>query len=176
MHGHFPYRVIRRQSARSSNSVGFYESRSVPCNAPGAWPNFTFSRRWALITKMGRWIACDGATVVVDDDGQPRSSGAPVFPNQKNAQLRMVCLPDGVRSCCLTPMNQIKAFALCFAAAMRESEKSRWDLTNEVINSAVVWHRLARRLGKMSNLSTDGSDRQGRSLKSKAFDRRLDLR
>jgi len=28
----------------------------------------------------------------------------------------MIRLPDGVRSSCLTPVNQIKAFAICFPA------------------------------------------------------------
>jgi hypothetical protein len=40
-------------------------------------------------------IAGDRATVVVDYDRQPRSSGLPVFSNQENAQLRMIRLPDG---------------------------------------------------------------------------------
>jgi hypothetical protein len=41
-------------------------------------------------------IAGDCTTVVVDYDGQPRSSGLPIFPNQENAQLRMIHLPDGI--------------------------------------------------------------------------------
>src|ERR1700738_3512705 len=65
-------------------------------------------RRWI----EAKIIASDRAPVGVDYYLQPRSSGLPVFPNQENAQLRMIRLPDGVRSSCLTPVNQIKAFAI----------------------------------------------------------------
>ena len=33
---------------------------------------------------------------IVDDDGQPRSSNLAVLLDQLDAQLRMICLPDGV--------------------------------------------------------------------------------
>jgi CTP:molybdopterin cytidylyltransferase MocA len=41
-------------------------------------------------------VSSDCTTVVVDDDGQPRSSSLAVLLDQLDAQLRMICLPDGV--------------------------------------------------------------------------------
>ena len=48
-----------------------------------------------------------------------------------------------------------KAFAIYFAASMREGEQSGWDLTNEAINGAVAWHGLAHCRGKLSDLPTE---------------------
>ena len=59
---------------------------------------------------------------------------------------------------------------------MRESEQSDWELTDEAIDGAVVWERLARCRGKLSNLQAKGTDRQGWSLKRKSLYSRLDLR
>jgi hypothetical protein len=76
----------------------------------------------------------------------------------------MVCLPD--RICCwgLTPVNKIKAFAIRFAAMMREGQKTAGNLTNQIIDSAIAGESLARGLCKLSNLAANGSDGQWRSF------------
>src|SRR5271156_6467892 len=88
----------------------------------------------------------------------------------------MICLPDGVRPSSLAAVNQIKAFAIRLGAQRSKSEQSGWQLTNEVINSAVAWHWLACCLGKLPDLSAIGPDRQRRSLKRQPLYRCLDFR
>jgi hypothetical protein len=71
----------------------------------------------------------------------------------------MICLPDRIRSWCLTPVNKIKAFAISFAAMMCEGQKAAGNLTNQIIYSAVTGESLACGLCKLSNLAINGSDR-----------------
>jgi hypothetical protein len=56
-------------------------------------------------------------------------------------------------------MNQVKLFAVCLSATMRESKQSDWNITNEVVNRSVAWQGLARGLRKLPNLSADRPDR-----------------
>jgi hypothetical protein len=52
-------------------------------------------------------------------------------------------------------MNQVKLFAICLSATMREGKQSDWNLTNEVVSRSVAWQRLARGFRKLANLSAD---------------------
>jgi hypothetical protein len=103
-------------------------------------------------------VTRNGTTVIVDHDGQPWSSGLPIPAEQKDTELCMVCLPDRICSWCLTPVNKIKAFAIRFAATMREGQKAARNLTNQIIDSAVAGKSLACGLCKLSNLAANGSD------------------
>jgi hypothetical protein len=55
-------------------------------------------------------------------------------------------------------VNKIKAFAISFAAMMREGQKAAGNLTNQIIDSAVTGESLACGLCKLSNLAVNGSD------------------
>jgi hypothetical protein len=97
-------------------------------------------------------VTRNGTTVIVDHDGQPWSSGLPIPAEQKDTELCMIRLPDRICSCCLPPVNKIKAFAIRFAAMMREGQKAAGNLTNQIIDSAVAGESLTCGLGKLSNL------------------------
>jgi hypothetical protein len=60
----------------------------------------------------GNEEACDRATVVVDDDGQPRPCRLAVGPFGPEIELGVIGLPDLVRPFGFTPMNQVVGLAI----------------------------------------------------------------
>ena len=121
-------------------------------------------------------IAGKGATVIVDHNRQPWSSGLPILTKQKNWKLGMVCLPDGICSWCLASVNKIEAFAIGFAPPVGQSQKAAGHLTNQVIDSTVAGKSLTCSLSELTHLPANRADWQRKSLKSQPLNRCLDLR
>src|SRR5271167_1396109 len=87
----------------------------------------------------------------------------------------MVCLPDGVWPGCFSPVHQVVAFAVGFAALMSKSEQPAWNFTHEVIDRSISGHGLSRCLGKFPHLPVNRLDRKRRSLERQSLNRGLDF-
>ncbi|MGA3344556.1 MAG: hypothetical protein ABSC76_06725 [Terracidiphilus sp.] len=90
--------VLRGEIGTIVRIENLWNAAYMPMRMP--LPPNTLSKREGCSHRR-RWIeaqivAGNGAAVVVDYDGQPRSSSLPAFPQQEDAQLRVICLPDGV--------------------------------------------------------------------------------
>jgi hypothetical protein len=113
--------------------------------------------------------AGDGAAVVIDDDGQPRTCRRAIVASGPEIELGVIGLPDLVGTLGFAAMNQIVGFAIGFLAIQSERLQRVGDGTDDVVDGVVAGGRLPCGARNTADLPMDRTWAERRLLQGQAF-------
>src|SRR5581483_4485895 len=91
------------------------------------FPPYRLPKSQSRLDRGGRGkrngVACNCPAVIIENAGQPWFSGLSGIGDE-NIQLRMICLPDGIRRLGFAPVQQIKALAISLCPLVCECEQT----------------------------------------------------
>ena len=117
----------------------------------------------------GNAEAGNRATVVVDNDSQPRPTCFAVGSLGPEIELGVVGLPDLVRPFCFTPMNQIVRFAIGLLAVKGEGFEVLGDGTDHVVDRVISRRLFAASACDAADFPINGAGAQRRTFQRKTF-------
>ena len=117
----------------------------------------------------GNAKARNRATVVVDDDGQPRPSCFAVGSLGPEIELGVVGLPDLVRAFGFTPMNQVVGFAIGLLAVEGEGFEIVGDGADHVVDRVISRRRVAASARDAADFPINGAGAKRRTFQRETF-------